>query len=308
MTQTRIGPQGRFEGAPLHLQAINAYPAIKTPDIIGVRENWCLPLATHRAETLADVALPPVDHHTLIYHRGGAPAELLLARGERLSAKSNSVSLMSADVDTVWHSEAGLCFTHVYLRREFLRELALETDDIECDGMLAFDGLTLCDPELPAKVRGYVRAVERGTASTLEIESRAVMIGMALLRGYAGLGEKARRLYRGISPLPNWRLRKLADFVEAHLDQPLRLADLAQTAGQSPHHLIRTMRAATGLSPYQWLTHKRIERARELLARTDLPLIQVALECGFGTQQHFTTVFRQGTGMTPGAFRRSACR
>jgi AraC family transcriptional regulator len=303
-TRLPIGPEGRFDVAPQHLRLIQDMSCIATPVINGIDARLCIPVATHHADTLADITLPPMDHHTLVYHRGGAPAERLMARGQSQIALRNSVSLMSAEVDTAWHSRGKLAFTHLYLRGEFLKELALATAEIDHDGRVEHRELMLSDPELPAKVKRYVRLVESGSTSTIEMETHAVMIGMSLLRGYANLGARARRLSHRISPLPLWRLRRLEDFVDAHLDQPLRLADLAQVAGQSPHHFIRTMRAATGQSPHQWLTHKRIERARVLLARSDLPLIQVALECGFGTQQHFTTVLKQSTGLTPAAFRR----
>lgn len=305
LKELQIGPQGRFAAPPWHLEHAFSIPTITTRDIKGLEENWCLPVATHFATTIADVRLPALDHHTLVYHRGGAPAQRLLARGRRLFAHVGSVSLTSAGALTDWHSDGPLTYTHVFLRPEFLSHLALATGEVDFDGMLADVGLTLRGRDLQALVKAYVNAAESAGTTTLEMESRALALGAALLRSRAGLGGRARRLDYRISPLPAWRLRRLDDFAEAHLDQPLRLTDLAGTVGQSPHHFIRTLRAATGLSPHQWLTHKRIARARVLLARTDLPLIQVALECGFGTQQHFTTVFRQATGVTPGAFRRT---
>ena len=58
------------------------------------------------------------------------------------------------------------------------------------------------------------------------------------------------------------------------------------------------------MSPFNWLRALRIERAKELLASSTLPLAEIALAVGFSTQPEFTTAFKRATGVTPGAWRR----
>jgi transcriptional regulator GlxA family with amidase domain len=83
-----------------------------------------------------------------------------------------------------------------------------------------------------------------------------------------------------------------------HLGEPPTLADLAGHAHLSVRTLTRRFRAGTGFSPLQWLLHQRLERARELLEATDLPLAQVARLSGLSTVDSL----RRRTGLSPSAY------
>jgi AraC family transcriptional regulator len=78
---------------------------------------------------------------------------------------------------------------------------------------------------------------------------------------------------------------------------------LAQVAGMSSFHFAREFKRTTGTTPHQYLIKFRIERAKALLARNDLPLTEVGLRSGFSHQSHFTRLFRRITGTTPNSYR-----
>lgn len=99
------------------------------------------------------------------------------------------------------------------------------------------------------------------------------------------------------------RLRRVLDYIEARLSEELSLGDLAAQACLSSFHFSRLFHDATGLPPHRYLVERRIEAARSLLARGDMPLAQVALETGFGSQANFTRVFRKSKNTTPGQYR-----
>ncbi len=103
--------------------------------------------------------------------------------------------------------------------------------------------------------------------------------------------------------LLKWRHRRVAEFVDANLADPIRLPDLARAAGLSRMHFAAQFRAATGMRPHEFVLRRRIERAQDLLRDSALPLAQVALGVGFQTQAHFTTVFRDHVQETPGRWR-----
>jgi AraC family transcriptional regulator len=84
----------------------------------------------------------------------------------------------------------------------------------------------------------------------------------------------------------------------------LTVRQLAVEARVHPVHLARAFRQYFGCSPGQYVRRCRIERLREILRRSDLPLSEVALEAGFGDQSQMTTAFRRATGMTPREYRR----
>ena len=110
-----------------------------------------------------------------------------------------------------------------------------------------------------------------------------------------------------VSALAKWRLKKAADYVEAHLDESIRLADLAGAVGLTRMHFAAQFRAATGLRPHEFMLRKRVDRAKTLLSTSNAPLVDVALSVGFQTQAHFTTVFKRFAGETPLRWRRASC-
>jgi AraC family transcriptional regulator len=107
------------------------------------------------------------------------------------------------------------------------------------------------------------------------------------------------------SKLAQWRLKRAIDYVEARLDEPVSLADVASSAGLTRMHFAAQFRAATGLRPHEYLLRRRIERAQELLVGTGMPLVDVALSVGFHNQSHFTSVFKRYAGQPPRAWRES---
>ena len=103
--------------------------------------------------------------------------------------------------------------------------------------------------------------------------------------------------------LQNWRLVRVTHFVNANLGQRITLADIASAAGLSPMHFAARFRATTGHKPHEFLQRCRIERAKHLLAEGNRSLIDIAMEVGFRTQAHFTTVFKRLAGRTPHSWR-----
>ena len=112
---------------------------------------------------------------------------------------------------------------------------------------------------------------------------------------------RSNRLRGGLSPAA---LRRVQLFVQANLDRPMRLADLADRAKLSTYHFARAFKASTGETPRAFIERMRVERVAELLREGDQALAQVALATGFSTQSRMTTAFRKATGMTPARYRR----
>jgi transcriptional regulator GlxA family with amidase domain len=101
------------------------------------------------------------------------------------------------------------------------------------------------------------------------------------------------------------RLAETLEWAIAHLDQPLRVEDLARRALSSPRTFARRFRAVTGTTPMQWLTRQRVIHAQRLLETTDLPIELVAQRCGLGTGTALRQHFRRLAGTSPQAYRRT---
>jgi AraC family transcriptional regulator len=136
----------------------------------------------------------------------------------------------------------------------------------------------------------------------LYAESLTNTLVLYLLRHYSS-GRAVREL--SSSRLTPAQLRIVDEYIHAHLDQKITLADLAACLHLSVPHFERMFRATTHRPPYQYVLERRLERARVLLEKTRLPLAHVARECGFSSQSHFTAHFTRHVGVSPARFARS---
>jgi AraC family transcriptional regulator len=94
------------------------------------------------------------------------------------------------------------------------------------------------------------------------------------------------------------------EFVHAKIEDELRLSELAQSVGLSTAHFSEMFRKSTGETPHQFVLRLRVERAKEMLRLAESRVLDVAIACGFKTQQHFARVFRQLCGTSPTEYRR----
>jgi AraC family transcriptional regulator len=133
-------------------------------------------------------------------------------------------------------------------------------------------------------------------------EALSVVLAHELVRLNSG-GAPSRQSARG--GLAGWRKRKVADYIEEHLSDDFSLSELAETAGLSPFHFSRAFKESFGLPPHRYLSSRRIDKAKDLLARPNLSVTEIGAQLGFSETSSFSTAFLRHTGTTPTAYRRS---
>jgi AraC family transcriptional regulator len=188
---------------------------------------------------------------------------------------------------------------HITLLPEFLRETAVENylgarfELVEIykkrDLLLTQLGFALLD-----------EATSDTPSGRLYADSLIQTLTLHVLKSYSTATSLNARLNGG---LPGYKLRRVKEFINEHLDHDLGLAELAAVAGLSQFHFARAFRKSTGLTPQHYLMERRIERAKQLLSDDGLPIVEVSLRTGFKNQSHFTTLFRKFTNVTPKAWR-----
>lgn len=104
-------------------------------------------------------------------------------------------------------------------------------------------------------------------------------------------------------PLATAVLRRIEEYVEAHLSEDLSLRQIATVAGYSPYHLHRSFKESTGYRLHEYVTQVRLERARQLLVATKMTVLEIALETGFSDQSHLSRQFRSHWQVTPSQIR-----
>jgi AraC family transcriptional regulator len=97
-------------------------------------------------------------------------------------------------------------------------------------------------------------------------------------------------------------LRAVEEYIHAHLDQNIALAELADVANLSEFHFARLFKQTTGLPPHQFVIHQRVERAKRLISAGRLSLAQIAIDVGFSDQSQLNRHFKRLVGVTPKRF------
>jgi len=243
------------------------------------------------------VELDAASDHLLKVH-AGAPVHGG-CRAHRFVYTRGDIDLFPAGASDVWEEEQASTSVLVRLAPSLLRRAAEEI------------GLGPDRADLAPRHQFRDPQIEH-IAWALDAERRSGHPSGLLYTESLGLALALRLL--GSDPAPPQervglsasQLRRVIDFVEEHLDRDLSLGRLAGVAGVSASHLKTLFRRSTGLPVHEYVVQRRVERARELLLRGELPASQVALEAGFAHQSHMARWMRRHLGVTPTALVRGS--
>lgn len=105
--------------------------------------------------------------------------------------------------------------------------------------------------------------------------------------------------------LAGWQIARVVAYIDSHIDAEICTPQLAALTRLSSFHFCRAFHESLGTPPHRYVMRKRVERAQSIMLNTNVPLGQVAGDCGMADQSHFTKVFRRFVGESPGAWRRA---
>lgn len=131
-------------------------------------------------------------------------------------------------------------------------------------------------------------------------EAMGTALAVHLLKTYTTLKSTPIQSEDG---LPRHKLTQVLEYIQTHLDQDIRLTDLAALIRMSQFHFCRLFKRSLGTTPHQYILQQRIELSKRLLRQKDLAITDIALMCGFKNQSQLATLFRKNTGITPKSFR-----
>ncbi|TKT69774.1 helix-turn-helix transcriptional regulator [Aquamicrobium sp. LC103] len=196
--------------------------------------------------------------------------------------------------------------THLYLHASLLAEVAADIFNRDPASIEVITKLPFIDPLLEGLVGAIGEAAELNPETPdLHVEHLARTLAGHVLQHHSSAGP-FRAADEPAHGLTRRQMARFQDVVEARMGHKLSLADLAEGSGLTAGHFTRLFKLSTGKTPYQYLLHSRVRRARYLLAKTSLPILQIASECGFADHVHFTRVFSRTVGRPPAAFRKLA--
>lgn len=128
------------------------------------------------------------------------------------------------------------------------------------------------------------------------VEGISLALTYTLMMQYAHHVPYPERTYRSVCT----GVKRAIDYIEAYLDQKISLSQLASLSGMHRAQFAMAFKAAMGLPPHQYIVHRRLHRAKQLLAARTMSITEVALHSGFCSQAHMTATFRRLLGQTPG--------
>lgn len=190
---------------------------------------------------------------------------------------------------------------HFHLSRSFLNALCDDLEAPRVDQLRVVPGEVSSDGIIH-RLGNAVRPALDAPHEANELFASQLMFTFGTYLCATKSSLKTPRPVRG--GLTAWQLRVVKALIDANLDGNVSLQYLASACHLSPMHLAHAFKKSTGVAPHQWLLLRRTERAKSLLAGSAMSLADIALECGFADQSHFTRVFRRATSVTPGLFRK----
>ena len=254
------------------------------------------------------IAAPPLPNHVVMLCLSGSfwvSAKIGEQNFERILYAGES-SILPAGIKSDWRVRAECQkalengILQMYLRPEFLRRIAGDCEMRFEDARLE---TIFCRADVQTSSIGLMLLEElkiENLMSRYRADLLAELLAINLLSAHPE-ATKQEVEYKG--GLPPKKLRRVKEYIDENLDNSLGLIEIAAAVEMNAFHFARQFKQATGTPPHRFIVARRIERAKELLKQTKMPIIEISLEVGIQSQNHFTTLFCRLTGHTPKQFR-----
>lgn len=205
--------------------------------------------------------------------------------------------LVPANCPTHWHYSGTVDFAVFY----FPEQSEGVVDRLRLLAAKAGKPLQFSDALVSALGRQLITELHKGTAGDEHFMATLVPVMLEQVYRVLTTPETA-----GLNPRHAHfaRLQSVLSHIHGHLGDELSVPVLAELAGVSVAHFRRLFLEAMGTPPHRYVLATRLEQARKLLATTTLPIAQIADECGFSSQSHFTACFKEAHASTPAEYRR----
>jgi AraC family transcriptional regulator len=251
----------------------------------------------------SDVEVPPVRDYVVVAYRRGATPLRRRVDGEwvREQLAPGDVSLLTRAAESHWVWDRDIEVVHVYLTADELAATCRQMYERDVQDVELHDTVKADDPAIHRTAMLMAHEAAQGAAgSRLMVDSLSSQLAVHILRRHANVLFRDQDRADGLTFAQE---RAVRDYVQEHLGESIRLQDMAGSAALSRYHFTRRFRRSIGTTPHDYVLGQRVEQAKTLLQRTDVPLLDVACRCGFADQSHLTREFRKRVGTTPGRYR-----
>ncbi|MGE5659453.1 MAG: AraC family transcriptional regulator [Actinomycetota bacterium] len=185
---------------------------------------------------------------------------------------------------------------NIHLKPELIEQVA-EGSEIDPQRFTLLNGIGQQNLQLHQVAMLLLAELQSGgIMGRLYVESLTQALVIHLLRDYSTVTQTITFENRNLTHV---QLQEAIEYIHTHLDQDLSLVEIADVINISPTYFASLFKREIGTSPHQYVIQQRVEKAKEMLSKTDLAIADIALQVGFSSQSHLTQQFKRITGMTP---------
>lgn len=272
--------------------------------VVNSRDRWKNLKVIRNRHHIRESYIKPdkLSYHLITVYMGAPSRQQTIYSGRNINILQTVGNVTVIPVATAlqsWYDEAEQDDIYLHLEPDFVKSVA-EGADLNPDKVEIVTSLESRSPIIESMARMAFDELQRGneaTGSNLYADSVANLLAVQLLREYSS--ERMPPEKRYVNGLSNRKLALVLDLIESDLAEDLSLKILASVAGLSEYHFLRMFKQSTGYTPHQYVINQRIERATELLEKTDMSVTEISYLLGFSTPAHFTHLFRRKTGFSP---------
>lgn len=258
-----------------------------------------------------EVSMPPLPKHHAIIYLNRQPLDLtqrLDGQFRKERVHHGEVAVIPAGPHWEWGFKGAtesdllpLCVEDAFLR-EVAESVEVDPDRVEISPLLGARDERI--EQIGLMLKEEVEA-EGLLGGRLYAESLATALAITLIRDHSSLGRTAAKnaARERAGGLSRRALKDAVDYIGDNLEKDLKLTDIARAAHLSPYHFSRLFKQSTGLTPHRYVIERRVQRAKELLCSSTLPIAEIALLCGFANQSHLNRHFKRMLGVSPKALR-----
>jgi AraC family transcriptional regulator len=292
---------------------MSSQPAIHPLD--AVKDEWVLSsqiihagglTVEHQVQPSGECEAPSgLTHHVLVFELGNVLRQVSRIGGREYDGPllQGEILLIPAEASLFGACEMSDEILAFIIEPIFLLQVALETNCRYPERVEFLSVLKTYDPQIEFIALSVQREIQQARwGSSLYLESLANVLAIHLLRNYTSHPPKLREYTGGLAQS---KLQRVLEYINIHLEHDIQLTDLADAADMSQCYFASLFKQSMGITPWQYVVQQRIERSKVLLRQGNNSIVEIAFQCGFNSQSHFTQQFRRLTGSTPKMYRNS---
>ena len=241
------------------------------------------------------------EQHAIVVHL--QPEQNLRCLGGRLATENidiGDIAIIPSQMSH-WHQVETEISEQIAIAIEPKYVASIAHEVIDPDRLELLPTFARTDPLIQHLALNLKANLDSSNYDTLYAESLFNLLSAHLLRHYSNGKLQPQNHHRGLSV---YKLQLAKNYINDNLAKPIKLSEIATLLDLSQFYFCHLFKKSTGIAPYRYIIQQRVEKVKQLIEQSQLPLVEIAYDCGFSSQSQMTQHFRKYVGITPKVYRR----